>query len=222
MPLTTAQYTFMRQFYAEAAKICPIYGLKAVEAITAQAMSESGWGKSTLSKKYFNFFGMKCGLNWKGKSVNLATKEEYKKGSLTTIRDNFRVYSNLQEGIRGYCEFIISFSRYKNLIGIADNALYIRTIKADGWATDSAYVKTLTNILNSYVLPLCNSSDRFYPAYTGYSISIVYALHSMGIDASMANRKKIAKANNITGYRGTAAQNQKLLKLLKEGKLIKA
>ncbi|WP_347993367.1 hypothetical protein [uncultured Eubacterium sp.] len=37
----------------------------------------------------------------------------------------------------------------------------------------------------------------------------------------MTNRKKIAAANNISNYTGTAAQNEKMLNLLKQGKLIK-
>lgn len=65
-------------------------------------------------------------------------------------------------------------------------------------------------------------SAECYPVYDGYSISIVVALQLLGIDSSVTHRKKIAKANGIEGYKGTAAQNEKMLKLLKEGKLIKA
>lgn len=36
-----------------------------------------------------------------------------------------------------------------------------------------------------------------------------------------AYRSKIAAVNNITGYRGTPAQNTQMLNLLKQGKLIK-
>lgn len=61
----------------------------------------------------------------------------------------------------------------------------------------------------------------YYPRYFGTSGSIVTALNSLGIGSSFANRKKIAKANSITLYAGTAAQNIRLLNLLKQGKLIK-
>lgn len=56
-------------------------------------------------------------------------------------------------------------------------------------------------------------------AYTGTSIT--EALKSIGVENSKEYRKKIAKANSITGYTGTAAQNTKMLNLLKKGKLIK-
>lgn len=61
----------------------------------------------------------------------------------------------------------------------------------------------------------------YYPKYTGKSVSIVDALKSLKIDGSFNNRRKIAKANGITGYVGTAAQNIKMLNLLKQGKLKK-
>lgn len=62
---------------------------------------------------------------------------------------------------------------------------------------------------------------NYYSRYFGTSGSIVTALNSLNIGSSFANRKKIAKANGITVYLGTAAQNVKLLNLLKQGKLIK-
>lgn len=64
-----------------------------------------------------------------------------------------------------------------------------------------------------------NSNKGCYkiPEYTGSSI--VDALKSIGIDSSKAFRTKIAKANGIENYTGTAAQNKKMLSFLKEGKL---
>lgn len=62
---------------------------------------------------------------------------------------------------------------------------------------------------------------EYYPKYTGNTVSIVTALQSLGVDSSKAFRKKIAKANNINNYVGYAAQNLEMLKLLKNGKLIK-
>ena len=44
----------------------------------------------------------------------------------------------------------------------------------------------------------------------------------IGVKNGYANRVKIAKANGIKLYAGTAKQNTKLLGLLKAGKLIKA
>ena len=63
------------------------------------------------------------------------------------------------------------------------------------------------------------AGNAYFPRYTGNSGSIVMALKSLGIDASFANRKRIAIRNKITNYQGTAAQNVKMLSMLKAGKL---
>ena len=60
----------------------------------------------------------------------------------------------------------------------------------------------------------------YYPVFSGSSI--VDGLKSIGVDSSKANRTKIAKANGISNYTGTASQNTKLLSLAKQGKLKKA
>ena len=62
---------------------------------------------------------------------------------------------------------------------------------------------------------------KYYPKYSGKSVSIVTALNSLGYASTFAYRKKIANANGIKTYLGTASQNTKLLNLLKQGKLIK-
>ena len=65
------------------------------------------------------------------------------------------------------------------------------------------------------------TSSSYYKKYVGNSASIVDALQSIGVDSSFCNRKKIAAKNGIKSYTGTAEQNTKLLKLLKQGKLRK-
>ena len=60
-----------------------------------------------------------------------------------------------------------------------------------------------------------------YPKYCGNSGSIVTALKSIGVNSSFAHRAKIAKVNGISGYIGTAAQNTKMLSMLKQGALVR-
>lgn len=62
----------------------------------------------------------------------------------------------------------------------------------------------------------------YYPRYKGKSKSIVDALKSLSINSSKNNRKKIASLNGIKNYNGSAAQNTKMLNLLKKGRLIKS
>ena len=67
-----------------------------------------------------------------------------------------------------------------------------------------------------------SSGSTYYAKYTGTSGSIASALNAIGVDSSYSSREKIAKANGISNYSGTAEQNTKMLTLLKRGKLKKA
>ena len=62
---------------------------------------------------------------------------------------------------------------------------------------------------------------KYFDKYTGKTSSIVDALLVIDAKSSFAYRVKIAKANGIKLYTGSAKQNTQLLDLLKAGKLIK-
>ncbi|MCM1559621.1 MAG: phage tail tip lysozyme [Butyrivibrio sp.] len=84
----------------------------------------------------------------------------------------------------------------------------------------------MVNLLKAGTLKRAGAASgntSYYPQYTGTSSSIVSALTAVGEkDTSIVYRKKIAEANGISGYTGTAAQNTSMVKLLKAGKLKKA
>ncbi len=96
----------------------------------------------------------------------MRTKEEYKVGTLTTIKDNFRAYASDEEGVRGYYDFIAT-SRYANLKTASTPEEYARMLKADGYATSSSYVNTLISTVNKYDLrrfdPVRTSVGKTYP-----------------------------------------------------------
>ena len=142
--------SFIEQIAPIIQKYAKEYGYKVCSPILAQACLESAYGKSGLAK-YHNYFGLKCGSSWKGKSVNMKTKEEYTVGTLTTIRDNFRAYDSMEEGVKGYFDFI-STKRYANLKTATTPLQYLTFIKSDGYATSSSYVTNNMNVVNKYNL----------------------------------------------------------------------
>ena len=148
--MTSTQKAFVEPIYNALLKYAPAYNIKCYPAILSQAILESGWGSSPLSK-YYNFFGMKCGSGWSGKSVSMATSEEYTVGVHTPITATFRGYDSLEEGVKGYLDFI-NWSRYSNLKGVTDTETYIKNIKLDGYATSSTYVTNLMRVVNDYGL----------------------------------------------------------------------
>lgn len=125
-------------------------GYMIVSTAIAQAIIEGAAGTSGLAK-YHNHWGLKCGSSWKGKSVNMKTKEEYTVGTLTTIKDNFRAYDSDLEGVKGYYDFI-STKRYANLRTAKNYVEYANYLKLDGYATSSTYVNTLCTTVRKYNL----------------------------------------------------------------------
>lgn len=133
-------------------------GYKVCSPIIAQACIESAYDGSVLAYKYHNYFGMKCGSSWKGRSVNLRTKEEVN-STLVSIRDNFRVYATMEQGVSGYFDFI-STKRYANLKDADTPEEYLKRIKADGYATSSSYVNTNMNCIRKWDLEEWDSVFR--------------------------------------------------------------
>jgi hypothetical protein len=122
----------------------------------------------------------------------------WKSGHVAYIGDDLKVYE-MRSTARDGCvsPFDERAKDFSYMFVIKDSPLYMKHIEE---------------------LPMGN----YYPKYKGVGSSIVSALTSVGEkDTSFAHRKQIAEKNGITGYRGTIAQNLKLVKLLKEGKLIK-
>ena len=146
--LNNAQQKFVLTIYNLCKVIGVAYNNLCPIAVTAQACIESNYGRSTLSKNYHNYFGLKCGKSWTGKRAKLKTKEEYVQGHLTTIYAEFRAYDNMAEGVNGYYEFV-NTKRYANLKGITSPADYVRLIKEDGYATSYSYVSNVLSIVNS-------------------------------------------------------------------------
>ncbi len=71
------------------------------------------------------------------------------------------------------------------------------------------------------------TGTKYYPQYTGDSPRVDEVLSAIGANSdydmtqtkAYLRRKPIATANSIKNYSGTAAQNNKIIKLAKDGKL---
>lgn len=197
---------FIEQIAKYVKKYAHAYGIKVHSPIIAQAILESGWGKSVLSSKYHNYFGLKCGSTWKGKSVNMATKEEYKVGTMTSIRDNFRVYDSMEDGVKGYFDFI-NTRRYLNLKGVKNPEEYALRIKFDGYATSSEYVDNIMRVIYENKLTRFdrNGDDNMKKEeltdkiLTGDEIIDILAKRTINGDYGKGNarRKKLGKLYSV-------------------------
>ena len=157
MPSSAQQKEFINQIGYIIQEEAKARGYHVCSPIIAQACLESNYGVSQLSAKWHNYFGMKCGSAWKGQSVNLATKEEYN-SQLVNIRDNFRVYGSMEEGVKGYFDFI-SVKRYANLLTATTPKEYLEMIKRDGYATSSSYVNSCMTVISRHDLERYDSFE---------------------------------------------------------------
>lgn len=172
-------------------KYAPQYDIRVHSPIIAQAILESGWGKSTLASKYHNYFGLKCGTGWTGKSVSMQTWEEYTPGTKTTIADNFRAYDTMEAGVKGYFDFI-QYSRYKNLKGVTDPKTYLEQIKADGYATASNYVSANMNLITQYKLTQYDKTAVASPSEASNSTATTQAYKFTVEEVKLNSRGKSA------------------------------
>lgn len=119
----------------------------------AQAIIESGWGKSSLSRKYNNFFGMKAGSSWSGATVDLPTTECDGDDCYRTTA-TWRVYSSPLDSLKDHSRLLHN-SRYSGVVGETDYVKAITIIKNGGYATDPNYVSKIVYVIES------NNLSRF-------------------------------------------------------------
>lgn len=115
----------------------------------------------------------------------------------------------------GNAEFILSMINGKFVHVRDDNNLY--AAGEGGWSWESFHISTGYGYT---VNPNVQNNSRFFPKCEPSYIGIVSALQSLGVDSSFSYRSKIALANGILNYTGTAYQNTLLLDKLKAGTLI--
>ena len=132
----------------------------------AQFILESGWGKSGLTQKANNAFGMKKNLSgntwpgstWDGKSViSMKTGEETEDGKPYTITAEFRKYDCIEDSIADHSAYLTGAKngdelRYAGLKGCKKYKQAAQIIKDGGYATSTSYVKALCDIIKEYSL----------------------------------------------------------------------
>lgn len=117
----------------------------------AQAILESGWGKSGLTKNANNLFGIKAGNNWSGKRYTCNTKE-YINGKYVGMVAQFRAYDSLNESMEDHGLFLAQLGRYRNVVGERDYKKACMELQKAGYATAPNYAETLIRLIETYNL----------------------------------------------------------------------
>lgn len=152
----STQKEFINNLAYHAMKLGKQYGLFP-SVMIAQAIHESGWGKSTLSiHPHFNLFGIKGEYN--GKSVTMKTWEDDGSGNVEWINAAFRSYPSFYESMEDNAKLLrngLSWNKefykgaWREVAGNYQNA----TQWLQGrYATDSSYAKKLNVIIHDWNL----------------------------------------------------------------------
>ncbi|MEG2983593.1 MAG: NlpC/P60 family protein [Peptostreptococcaceae bacterium] len=147
----------------------------------AQAIIESGWGKSGLTKKANNLFGIKAIGNWKGPYVEMKTGEY---GGKVTIVAKFRKYPSWDDSMVDHANFLFVNKRYTKA-GVFKCTNYIDQIRAihrAGYATDPNYSSTIISVVKKYGLQVYDQGGKLPPTATGSGSELVnYARKFLGV-----------------------------------------
>lgn len=136
----------------------------------AQAILESGWGKSTLTTRGNALFGIKAGKGWKGRVYSCKTQECYDGVSYTTETACFRAYSSWAESIADHGALLCGLKRYRSVVGERNYRLACAALKAAGYATDPAYDGKLVYLIEAYDLTRFDSIPSGSAAGVQYTI----------------------------------------------------
>ena len=125
--------------YSILVPMCAQYGYHNVAAgMIAQSIQE-GWN-SGLATKYYNYWGMKAGKGYKGKTVAMNNKA----GNDPAV---YRVYTSMANGCEGYFQFL-SYSRYAPLKNCTTDTEYLNKIGPCGWNSNPGYGSRCASHLN--------------------------------------------------------------------------
>ncbi len=125
--------------------------------IVGVAIHESGYGKSGLSQKSKNLFGIKCSEVYVSDICTFSDKRNCCKVWDKTALDlkyepnspnAYRVYQNWCESINDFANIISSNERYKEAMQFTDEpALMVSKIREAGYATDPNWARGIIDIM---------------------------------------------------------------------------
>lgn len=152
------------------------YGVLASITI-AQAILESGWGKSSLSRDCKNLFGVKAIGGWRGCKKSYPTYEYYN-GKKVLINDYFRVYNSYSESIEDHALFLVNNSRYRQhgFFNVKDYIGQANALQRAGYATSPIYAQQLISLIKQYNLNKYDDINESFISIDGGG----YASHKGG------------------------------------------
>lgn len=172
----------------------PLYNTYKIlpSVILAQAVLESGWGKSSLATIGKALFGIKATASWKGKVYNAKTKECYDGKNFVDEVATFRAYDTWKESIIDHCHFLCSLKRYARVVGEKNYSIACKELQKAGYATDPNYADKLINIIRENGFDSYDIVSKVDEEVPESPCKVVYIVESGD------TLEKIAKSHNLT------------------------
>jgi flagellar protein FlgJ len=124
----------------------------------AQAILESGWGRSRLASVDRNYFGIKCrdgdpGPIATGCRTYETSEYDRKRKRYYKVKAQFRVYAKLGGSFRDHGAFLRDNSRYAAAFRYSTEPdRFAKAIAAAGYATSPTYADSLIRLMRKYDL----------------------------------------------------------------------
>jgi hypothetical protein len=127
----------------------------------AQAVFESGAGRSRLARLGNNHFGIKC-HDWTGRTI--AEDDD-------ALGECFRAYDHPLQSFEDHSKFLVNSSRYRRLFSLSmqDYRGWAHGLKACGYATNPRYAYKLIELIELYKLYVYDSARSYDHAMVEYS-----------------------------------------------------
>lgn len=169
--------SFIRKIGEPARKIGKEHDLYA-SVMIAQAILESASGQSGLAQApNYNLFGIKGTHN--GKSVSMATEEDFGNGNLYATQAGFRVYENYEDSLTDYAtlikEGISGNPNYYSGVWKSNAKTYQEATKflTGKYATDTSYNQKLNGLIETYDLVQYDKEVQGAPvSMNGYKVPV--------------------------------------------------
>jgi flagellum-specific peptidoglycan hydrolase FlgJ len=145
LSLSPSQKAFLKQVTAGAIGLHQRGSKVNPEVVIAQSILESGWGGSDLTKQANNYFGMKAGTAWKGKTVVMPTRE-FINGSWVTVDATWQAFASAEECFAEYEKFIQERTHFADALQHSSNPEeYVKALVNGDlkYATDPSYVQKI-------------------------------------------------------------------------------
>ncbi len=144
---------FIKKVAPEAVKLHQTYAVLPSVTI-AQAILESNWGKSALSAKYNNLFGVKGS---DPANTQEMTTQEYVNGEWQTVTARFRVYDSYAASILDHAQLFVRGTtwnpqQYQHFLAAKDYHAAAQALETDGYATDPEYAAKIVSLVETYKL----------------------------------------------------------------------